>query len=205
MFALLAFASAFIPVALRPAVSTTTSAPRLATSVHMVDDPKAKAAAAAKAKAAAAAKAKAKVAAKKDDGDAGEEETEEAKAVREAKEAEEEAKKKAAEEEAKKKAAAEAKRKAEEKAAAEKAEAVACFSDPTLVLTPRFGAPPASVNERADYLREKGIPDAAVQAALKEVGQEEIPYERDYFGNIIAPTIIDGKPIYKRVRADGCK
>ena len=73
------------------------------------------------------------------------------------------------------------------------------------MLTPRFGAPPASVNERADYLREKGIPDAAVQAALKEVGQEEIPYERDYFGNIIAPTIIDGKPIYKRVRADGCK
>ena len=60
MFALLAFASAFMPVALRPAVSTTTSAPRLATSVHMVDDPKAKAAAAAKAKAAAAAKAKAK-------------------------------------------------------------------------------------------------------------------------------------------------
>ena len=165
----------------------------------------AEAAAAAKAKAAAAAKAKAAAAAKKDDGDAEEEETEEAKAAREAKEAEEEAKKKAAEEEAKKKAAAEAKRKAEEKAAAEKAEAVACFSDPALVLTPRFGAPPASVNERADYLREKGIPDAAVQAALKELGQEEIPYERDYFGNIIAPTIIDGKPIYKRVRADGCK
>ena len=204
MFALLAFASAFMPVALRPAVSTTTSAPRLATSVHMVDDPKAKAVAAAKAKAAAAAKtkvaaaAKAKAAAadKKDDGDAGEEEDPEAKAAAEAK---------AAEEEAKKKAAAEAKRKAEEKAAAEKAEAVACFSDPALVLTPRFGAPPASVNERADYLREKGIPDAAVQAALKELGQEEIPYERDYFGNIIAPTIIDGKPIYKRVRADGCK
>ena len=104
-----------------------------------------------------------------------------------------------------KKAAAEAKAKAEAKAAAEKAEAIACFSDPALVLTPRFGAPPASVNERADYLREKGIPDAAVKAALKEVGQEEIPYERDYFGNIIAPTIIDGKPIYKRVRADGCK
>ena len=200
VFALLAFASAFMPVALRPAVSTTTSAPRLATSVHMVDDPKAKAAAAAKAKAAPKAKAKAA-----DDGDAEAEETEEEKAAREAKEAEEEAKKKAAEEEAKKKAAAEAKRKAEEKAAAEKAEAVACFSDPALVLTPRFGAPPASVNERADYLREKGIPDAAVQAALKEVGQEEIPYERDYFGNIIAPTIIDGKPIYKRVRADGCK
>ena len=150
----------------------------------------------------AAPKAKAKAA---DDGDAEAEETEEEKAAREAKEAEEEAKKKAAEEEAKKKAAAEAKRKAEEKAAAEKAEAVACFSDPALVLTPRFGAPPASVNERADYLREKGIPDAAVKAALKEVGQEEIPYERDYFGNIIAPTIIDGKPIYKRVRADGCK
>ena len=212
MFALLAFASAFMPVALRPAVSTTTSVPRLATSVHMVDDPKAKAAAAAKAKAAAAAKtkvaaaAKAKAAAaKKDDDDAGEEEDPEAKAAAEAKAAEEEAKKKAAEEEAKKKAAAEAKRKAEEKAAAEKAEAVACFSDPALVLTPRFGAPPASVNERADYLREKGIPDAAVKAALKEVGQEEIPYERDYFGNIIAPTIIDGKPIYKRVRADGCK
>ena len=210
VFALLAFASAFMAVALRPAVSTTTSAPRLATSVHMVDDPKAKAAAAVKAKAAAAAKAKAKAAPKAkakaaDDGDAEAEETEEEKAAREAKEAEEEAKKKAAEEEAKKKAAAEAKRKAEEKAAAEKAEAVACFSDPALVLTPRFGAPPASVNERADYLREKGIPDAAVQAALKEVGQEEIPYERDYFGNIIAPTIIDGKPIYKRVRADGCK
>ena len=210
MFALLAFASAFMPVALRPAVSTTTSVPRLATSVHMVDDPKAKAAAAVKAKAAAAAKAKAKAAPKAkakaaDDGDAEAEETEEEKAAREAKEAEEEAKKKAAEEEAKKKAAAEAKRKAEEKAAAEKAEAIACFSDPNLVLTPRFGAPPASVNERADYLREKGIPDAAVKAALKEVGQEEIPYERDYFGNIIAPTIIDGKPIYKRVRADGCK
>ena len=213
MFALLAFASAFMPVALRPAVSTSTSVPRLATSVHMVGNPKAKAAAAAKAKTAAAAKAKAAKGAKAKaapkakaaDGDAEEEETEESKAAREAKEAEEEAKKKAAEEEAKKKAAAEAKRKAEEKAAAEKAEAVACFSDPALVLTPRFGAPPASVNERADYLREKGIPDAAVQAALKEVGQEEIPYERDYFGNIIAPTIIDGKPIYKRVRADGCK
>ena len=213
VFALLAFASAFMPIARRPTVSTSTSVPRLATFVHMVDDPKAKAAAAAKAKAAAAAKtkvtaaAKAKAAAadKKDDGDAGEEEDPEAKAAAEAKAAEEEAKKKAAEEEAKKKAAAEAKAKAEAKAAAEKAEAIACFSDPTLVLTPRFGAPPASVNERADYLREKGIPDAAVKAALKEVGQEEIPYERDYFGNIIAPTIIDGKPIYKRVRADGCK
>ena len=92
MFALLAFASAFMPVALRPAVSTTTSAPRLATSVHMVDDPKAKAAAAVKAKAAAAAKAKAKAAPKAkakaaDDGDAEAEETEEEKAAREAKEA----------------------------------------------------------------------------------------------------------------------
>ena len=180
-----------------PAVSTTTSVPRLAVQ-HMVDDP-------AKVRRQLPRRlrlAKASAAAKKDDGDSGEEETEEAKTAREAKEAEEEAKKEAAEEEAKKKAAAEAKRKAEEKAAAEKAEAVACFSDPALVLTPRFGAPPASVNERADSA-EKGIPDAAVKAALKEVGQEEIPYERDYFGNIIAPTIIE-QAIYKRVRADGC-
>lgn len=200
VFALLASACAFMPLATRrPTVSTLTSVPRLAASVHMVDDPAAKAAAAAKVKAAADAKKKA-AAAKKEDGDAGEEEDPVAKAAAEKKAAEEEAAKKAAEEEAKKKKAAEAKAKADAKAAAEKAEAVACFSDPSLVLTPRLGAPPASVNERADFLREKGIPDAAVKAALKELGQEEIPYERDYFGNIIFPNIIDGKPVYKAGR-----
>merc|ERR1711865_202397 len=87
---------------------------------------------------------------------------------------------------------------ADAKAAAEKAEAITCFSDPSLVLTPRLGAPPASVNERADFLREKGIPDVAVKAALKELGQEEIPYERDYFGNIIFPNIINGNPCTRR-------
>ena len=200
VFALLASASAFMPLATRrPTVSTLTSAPRLATSVHMVDDPAAKAAAAAKVKAATDAKKKA--AAEKKEGDAGEEEEDPvAKAAAEAKAAEEEAAKKAAEEEAKKKKAAEAKAKADAKAAAEKAEAVECFSDPTLVLTPRLGAPAASVNERADFLREKGIPEAAVKAALKELGQEEIPYERDYFGNIIFPTYINGKPQYKAGR-----
>ena len=197
MFALLASASAFMPMATRrPTVSTLTSVPRLATSVHMVDDPAAKAAAAAKVKAAADAK-KEKAAAAEGDG---EEEDPVAKAAAEAKAAEEEAAKKAAEEEAKKKKAAEAKAKADAKAAAEKAEAVECFSDPSLVLTPRLGAPPASVNERADFLREKGIPDVAVKAALKELGQEEIPYERDYFGNIIFPSIINGKPVYKAGR-----
>ena len=195
VFALLASASAFMPLATRrPTVSTLTTAPRLATSVHMVDDPAAKAAAAAKVKAAADKK---KEAAAAKEGDAGEEEDPVAKAAAEAKAAEEEAAKKAAEEEAKKKKAAEAKAKADAKAAAEKAEALECFSDPTLVLTPRLGAPAASVNERADFLREKGIPEAAVKAALKELGQEEIPYERDYFGNIIFPNIINGKPVYK--------
>ena len=195
VFALLASASAFMPLATRrPTVSTLTTVPRLATSVHMVDDPAAKAAAAAKVKAAADKK---KEAAAAKEGDAGEEEDPVAKAAAEAKAAEEEAAKKAAEEEAKKKKAAEAKAKADAKAAAEKAEALECFSDPTLVLTPRLGAPAASVNERADFLREKGIPEAAVKAALKELGQEEIPYERDYFGNIIFPNIINGKPVYK--------
>ena len=35
-----------------------------------------------------------------------------------------------------------------------------------------------------------------VKAALEELGQEEIKYERDYFGNIIFPNIINGKPAY---------
>ena len=46
VFALLASACAFMPLATRrPTVSTLTSVPRLAASVHMVDDPAAKAAA----------------------------------------------------------------------------------------------------------------------------------------------------------------
>ena len=58
---------------------------------------------------------------------------------------------------------------------------------------------PASVNERADALREKGIPDIAIQAALDELGLEEIPYQRDYFGRIIAPNFdAFGKPVYKQ-------
>merc|ERR1712106_240677 len=155
----------------------------------------------AKVKAAADATKAAAAEKKAADGEAGEEEEDPvAKAAAEKKAAEEEAAKKAAEEEAKKKKAAEAKAKADAKAAAEKAEAITCFSDPSLVLTPRLGAPPASVNERADFLREKGVPDVAVKAALKELGQEEIPYERDYFGNIIFPSIINGKPVYKAGR-----
>ena len=203
VFTLLASASAFMPLApRRPTVATLAASPRLAVSVHMVDDPAAKAAAAAKVKAAVDAKKKA-AAEKKEapEGDAGEEEEDPvAKAAAEKKAAEEEAAKKAAEEAAKKQKAAEAKAKADAKAAAEKAEAVACFSDQNLVLTMRAGAPPASVNERADFLRAKGIPEAAVKAALKELGQEEIPYERDYFGNIIFPSIINGKPVYKAGR-----
>merc|ERR1719201_2659161 len=139
-----------------PATLGRSNTPRLAVSV-MVDDPVAKAAAAAKVKAAADAKKKAAAAKKEKGGDA--EEDPVAKAAAEKKAAEEEAAKKAAEEEKKRKAAA-----------------LACFADPSLVLTPRLGAPPASVNERADSLRAKGIPDPAIKAALKELGQEEIPY-----------------------------
>ena len=164
----------------------------------MVDDPEAKAAAAEKAKAAAAAKKEA--AAEKAEGEESADDAAAAAAEAEAeakKKAEEEAKKKAAEE-AKKKAAAEAKAKADAKAAAEKAEAIACFSDKALVLTTvGKGQKPASVNERADALRTKGIPEATIKAALAELGLEEIPYQRDYFGNIMAPVYgADGKPVY---------
>ena len=46
---------------------------------------------------------------------------------------------------------------------------------------------------------KKGIPDVAIQAALDELGLEEIPYQRDYFGRIIAPNFdAFGKPVYKQ-------
>lgn len=169
--------------------------------VLMVDDPEAKKAAAEEAKAAAVAKKEA-AKAEKAEGEGEESADEAAAAAAEAeaeakKKADEEAKKKAAEE-AKKKAAAEAKAKADAKAAAEKAEAIACFSDKTLVLTTvGKGQQPASVNERADALRTKGLPEATIKAALTELGMEEIPYQRDYFGNIMAPVYgSDGKPVY---------
>ena len=48
--------------------------------------------------------------------------------------------------------------------------------------------PPATVNERADFLRgEKGIDAAIVKAALDECGMEEVEYQRDYWGRVIAP------------------
>lgn len=117
---------------------------------------------------------------------------EEAKAKAEAeekakKEAEEKAKKEA---EAKKKAeaAAKAKKEAEEKAAAEKKEAIELFSSQTLVLTPTGAVvqKAATINERADFLREKGMDEKSIQAAMAEVGVEEVAYARDAWGRIIA-------------------
>ncbi len=56
------------------------------------------------------------------------------------------------------------------------------------MLTPKaYGNVPASVTERADALRAKGIPDKSIKAALDQLGLEETPYKRDSFGNIIAP------------------
>ena len=75
-------------------------------------------------------------------------------------------------------------------AKAEKEECLAVLRDPALVLvnTGRLNPPPATVNERADFLRgEKGIDAAIVKAALDECGMKEIEYERDYFGRIIYP------------------
>jgi flagellar biosynthesis GTPase FlhF len=117
---------------------------------------------------------------------------EEAKAKAEAeekakKEAEEKAKKEA---EAKKKAeaAAKAKKEAEEKVAAEKKEAIELFSSQTLVLTPTGAVvqKAATINERADFLREKGMDEKSIQAAMAEVGVEEVAYARDAWGRIIA-------------------
>ena len=166
---------------LRPLACSSPSVGRSA--VFMVDDPKVKAAAAAKAKAAADKK---KEAAAKEDG--GEEEDPAAKAAAEAAEKKKEEEAAAAKKAAAEKAAAEAKAKAEAKAAAELKDALAMFSDASLVLTPKAnGNVPASVTERADALRAKGIPDKAIKTALDQLGLEETPYKRDSFGNIIAP------------------
>ena len=57
-----------------------------------------------------------------------------------------------------------------------------------LVNTGRMNPPPATVNERADFLRgEKGIDAAIVKAALDECGMVEVEYQRDNWGRMIAP------------------
>ena len=117
---------------------------------------------------------------------------EEAKAKAEAEEkakAEAEAKaKKEAEAKKKAEAAAKAKKEAEEKAAAEKKEAIELFSDKDVVLTPTgaIAQKVATVNERADFLRGKGMDEKSIQAAMAEVGVEEVAYARDAWGRIIA-------------------
>ena len=127
------------------------------------------------------------------------EETEEEKAAREAAEAEEARLK--AEEEAKKKAAAAAKKKAEEEAKAKKlaeeiAEVKACFADKALVLTETamMNPPPATTQERIDYLTNKGIPEKSIKAAMTEIGVEQIEYQRDPWGRIVARNDIKSHP-----------
>ena len=141
----------------------------------------------------AAAKAKEEKAEK--EGDAAEEESEEDKAAREAEE------KKKAEEEAKKKAAAAAKAKAAAEAKAKKeaeelAEAVACFSEANLVLTKTAAAnpPPATAIERSDYLKEKGIPEKAIDAAMKQCGIEKPTVMRDAWGRVVATNDVKYSP-----------
>ena len=162
-------------------------------STCMVDDPVAAKIAAKKAEKAAAVKEKA--ADKKDDA----EESEEEKAAREAEE------KKKAEEAAKKKAAAEAKAKAKAKQEAEElAEAVAVFSDATLVLTNTAAANPlpATAIERIDYLKEKGIPEKAVQAAMKQCGVEAPQVMRDAWGRVVATNEVKYSPNARPPPAD---
>lgn len=176
--------------------------------LKMVDDPEAAKMAAAKAKAAKAAKAKAaapKAAPKADAKEEDEDPEAAAKAEAEAKKkAEEEAAKKKAEAEKKAKAAAEKKAKEEAKAAAEKAEAIAVFSDQTLVLTDNGAVNPnqASVHERAEYLRDKDIAEASIQAAMKECGVSEVAYQRDAWGRIIAKNSVDFSPFEKTPPSD---
>lgn len=204
LIAIASSASAFSPasrlasslVHARASISHPGLIPR-GTNVNMmpIDPAEAKKAAMAKKKEAAAKAA----ADKADASDNAEEETEEEKAARLAEEkaqAEAEAKKKA--EEAAKKAAEAAKKKAaaEAKAAAQKAEAVACFSQADLVLagTAGLNPAPATVNERADYLRAQGLDEANIQAAMTEVGAKEVEYMRDAWGRIVALNGIDYNP-----------
>ena len=75
-----------------------------------------------------------------------------------------------------------------DEAAAEKAEAIAVFSDAELSLVGAGIRPKiASVNERADMLREKGIDDSIIAAALSECGLKEEEYKKDAWGRVIAP------------------
>ena len=45
-----------------------------------------------------------------------------------------------------------------------------------------------------DYCNEKGLPEAAVKAAMKECGVEEVGYRRDAWGRIIAMNDVKFNP-----------
>lgn len=128
-----------------------------------------------------------------------------AEAEAKAKEEAEAAAKKEAE--AKKKAEAAAKKKAEEeaKAKAQTEEAVKCFSQKGLVLvsTANLNPQPATVNERADYLRAEGLDEKNIQAAMAECGVTEVEYKRDAWGRIVALNDVKYNPNPVPPKSDG--
>lgn len=197
MLARLAFAcaltvsSAFTVLPYAPI--TRVAARTTAGGVFMVSDAVAAKIAAAKKKAAEKAAAAAAAAPAAEAGAAEEEETEEQKAAREEAEKKAAEEKKKAEEAEKKRKAAEAKAK---KDAEDKAAAIKVFADPTLVLleTAMMNPPPATITERSDYLLAEGIPAAAIKAAMAELGLQEVTYQRDAWGRIVAPNAVKFSP-----------
>merc|ERR1711990_1382988 len=88
------------------------------------------------------------------------------------------------------------------------AEVKACFADKALVLTETamMNPPPATTQERIDYLTNKGIPEKSIKAAMTEIGVEQIEYQRDPWGRIVARNDIKSHPTeHETTRVISCR